>query len=430
MAMRSEGSEEGGGGGGGGGDDGGAGSGAGGDGKKEQRKKVNQEYGRAGREEFRSNVISAFPKFILASAALIGIGGSYDFFKFYRAMKNGGAGGRWRKLADGDRSGKEGHAGEPTVIYDVRGRVVATLSSEAVKLKDMAPAVWQAIVASEDHRFFKHSGVDIRGLLRAVGSLGRAGGGSTITQQLVKNLVLSQDRTLSRKAAEILLSLRVEKRLSKEELLEAYLNNVYWGHGVYGIAGAAAAYYGKTPAQLDVGEAALLASLLPAPEALSPYANPTGAKRVRANALHCMAKHGYLTQKQADEFSAAPLPASLALRPPSELERSMGLEGSDSLNGIYTGGRGVPRLGRGSAAPYRAPFFVSEVLYHLKVRHARERRRSIHHFLFSPFFVSQSTWETYFEHVSSVAWKAPGFLIVESSVPHQSSNSVRGDLLG
>ena len=97
--------------------------------------------------------------------------------------------------------------------------------------RDLAPR--QAIVASEDHRFFKHSGVDIRGLLRAIGSLGKAGGGSTITQQLVKNLVLSQDRTLSRKAAEILLSLRVEKRLTKEELLEAYLNNVYWAGSVH-----------------------------------------------------------------------------------------------------------------------------------------------------------------------------------------------------
>lgn len=344
-------------------------SGGGGDragGEKKERKRVDTEYGRVGREELRKNIISAFPKFILTSASLISVAGAYDFFKFYRSMKNSGADGRWRKLADGDRSGKEGHAGEPTVIYDVRGRVVATLSSEAVKLKDVAPAVWQAIVASEDHRFFRHSGVDIRGLLRAIGSLGKAGGGSTITQQLVKNLVLSQDRTISRKAAEILLSLKIEKHLSKEELLEAYLNNVYWGHGVYGIAGAAAAYYGKTPAQLDVGEAALLASLLPAPEALSPYANPAGAKRVRANALHCMAKHGYLNEKQAEEFAKGPLPASLALRPPSELEKSMGLEGSDSLDGVYTGGRGVPRLGRGSAAPYRAPFFVSEVLYHLK----------------------------------------------------------------
>ena len=133
---------------------------------------------------------------------------------------------------------------------------MATLSSEAVKLKDVAPAMWQAIVATEDHRSFQHKGVDLRGLLRAVGSLGRRGGGSTITQQLVKNLVLSQDRTISRKAAEILLSLQIEKRLTKDELLEAYLNNVYWGHGVYGIAAAAASYYGKTPAQLDVGEAA------------------------------------------------------------------------------------------------------------------------------------------------------------------------------
>ena len=325
------------------------------------------EYGRRGREEFRAGVIAAFPKFVLASGALLALAGANDFFKFARAMRDGGAEKRWRDLADGDKSGKDGHAGEPTVIYDVRGRVVATLSSEAVKLKDVAPAVWQAIVATEDHRFFQHKGVDLRGLLRAVGSLGRRGGGSTITQQLVKNLVLSQDRTISRKAAEILLSLQIEKRLTKDELLEAYLNNVYWGHGVYGIAAAAAAYYGKTPAQLDVGEAALLAALLPAPEALSPYANPAGARRVRSVALACMAKRGYLDDSQAKKFADAPLPASLALRPPTDVERSAGLEGSaEDVGGVYTGGRGVPRLGRGSAAPYRAPFFVSEVLYHLK----------------------------------------------------------------
>ncbi|EEH60158.1 glycosyltransferase family 51 protein, partial [Micromonas pusilla CCMP1545] len=216
-----------------------------------------------------------------------------------------------------------------TIIYDVRGRVVATLSSEAVKLKDVSPAVWQAVVASEDHRFFKHKGVDVRGLTRAIGSMGKMGGGSTITQQLVKNLVLCQDRTISRKISEILLSLKVETRLTKEELLEAYLNNVYWGHGVYGIAGAAAAYFGKSPAELDVGESALLAALLPAPEALSPYANPAGAKRVRNQNLAAMARHGYLTEPAAKTLMNTP-------------------------------------LGRGGAAPYRAPFFVSEVLFHLK----------------------------------------------------------------
>ena len=325
------------------------------------------EYGRRGREELRANLVTGFPKFVLVSAACISIAGLRDFFKFYKSMKHGGAFKRWSDLTEGDKSGKEGHTGEPTIIYDVKGRVIATLSSEAVRLKDVAPAVWQAIVASEDHRFFTHKGVDLRGLLRAIGSLGKMGGGSTITQQLVKNLVLSQDRTVSRKLAEIILSMKVEKRLTKDELLEAYLNHVYWGHGVYGIAGAAASYYGKTPKELDVGEAALLAALLPAPEALSPYANPAGARRVRNTALARMAKHGYLNERQAKRFADSPLPASLALRPPSDLERSTGLEFSSvEHTSAYTGGRGVPRLGRGSAAPYRAPFFVSEVLYHLK----------------------------------------------------------------
>lgn len=326
-----------------------------------------EEYGRVRRETRRKNVTSAFPKFIVTSAALIAIAGSYDFFKFYKAMKASGAGKRWSSLADGEKSGKEGHAGEPTIIYDVRGRVVATLSSEAVKLKDVSPAVWQAVVASEDHRFFKHKGVDVRGLTRAIGSMGKMGGGSTITQQLVKNLVLCQDRTISRKISEILLSLKVETRLTKEELLEAYLNNVYWGHGVYGIAGAAAAYFGKSPAELDVGESALLAALLPAPEALSPYANPAGAKRVRNQNLAAMARHGYLTEPAAKTLMNTPLPASLALRAPTEMEKAVGLEGADSsLLEPYLGGRGMPRLGRGGAAPYRAPFFVSEVLFHLK----------------------------------------------------------------
>lgn len=325
------------------------------------------EYGRRAKQELRANAAAAFPKFVLVSASLFAVAGGVDFFKFCRGMRDGGAERRWRDLVDGAKSGKDGHAGEPTVIYDVRGRVVATLSSEAVKLKDVAPAVWQAIVATEDHRFFTHSGVDARGLARAVGSLGKRGGGSTITQQLVKNLVLSSDRTVSRKIAEILLSLKVEQNLTKDELLEAYLNHVYWGHGVYGVAGAAASYFGKTPNELDVGEAALLAALLPAPEALSPYANPAGARRVRNTALQCMAKHGYLDDAQARRFAASPLPASLALRPPSDLERSTGLEFSSAEHAsAYTGGRGVPRLGRGSAAPYRAPFFVSEVLFHLK----------------------------------------------------------------
>ena len=282
-------------------------------------------------------------------------------------MRDGGAEKRWRDLADGDKSGKDGHAGEPTVIYDVRGRVVATLSSEAVKLKDVAPAMWQAIVATEDHRFFQHKGVDLRGLLRAVGSLGRRGGGSTITQQLVKNLVLSQDRTISRKAAEILLSLQIEKRLTKDELLEAYLNNVYWGHGVYGIAAAAASYYGKTPRTVGRGRGGAPRRAITRPGGAQPVRQPRrrpprsiGGARVHGQARIPRGRAGEKIRRRA-------APRRSRLRPPTDVERSAGLEGSASdVGGVYTGGRGVPRLGRGSAAPYRAPFFVSEVLYHLK----------------------------------------------------------------
>ena len=132
---------------------------------------------------------------------------------------------------------------------------------------------------------------------------------------------------MTRKLAEILLSLELEKRLSKEQTLEAYVNNVYWGHGAFGIAAASAAYFGKTPAQLDIGEASLLAALLPCPEALSPYANPVGALRARKQALARMARHGYLSDDEAKEWGDAPLPRTLELRKPTELQRSTGLEG-------------------------------------------------------------------------------------------------------
>ena len=98
------------------------------------------------------------------------------------------------------------------------------------------------------------------------------------------------------------------------QTLEAYVNNAYWGHGAFGISAASAAYFGKTPAQLDVGEASLLAALLPCPDELSPYANPSGALRARKTALAQMAGHGYLTDKEAREWADAPLPAKGASR--------------------------------------------------------------------------------------------------------------------
>lgn len=223
------------------------------------------EYGRRAKQELKANAARAFPQFVLVSASLVAVAGGLDFFKFCRSMRDGGAEKRWRDLVDGDKSGKDGHAGEPTVIYDVRGRVVATLSSEAVKLKDVAPAVWQAIVATEDHRFFAHAGVDARGLARAVGSLGRRGGGSTITQQLARNLYLSPRRDPSRKLREALITRRLERRLTKNRILELYLSVIELGQGVFGVDAAARHYFGVAVSGISAHQAAMLAATIPSP---------------------------------------------------------------------------------------------------------------------------------------------------------------------
>ena len=128
-------------------------------------------------------------------------------------------------------------------------------------------------MASEDKRFFRHRGVDVFGLARAILSLGRLGGGSTITQQLAKNVALSHSRTLTRKAVELVLAMSIETKMNKRAILEAYLNSVYWGHGLWGIAGASAVYFRKKPSELKLGEAALLAGPPPkGPEARRPHA--------------------------------------------------------------------------------------------------------------------------------------------------------------
>ena len=141
--------------------------------------------------------------------------------------------------------------------------------------------MWQAIVASEDKRFFDHNGIDFFGIARAVLSLGGRGGGSTITQQLAKNVALNPSRTVTRKVVELFLALGIERKMRKRSILEAYLNTVYWGHGVWGVAGASAVYFRKKPRDLNLEEASLLAGILPAPEHLSPYRNPKGCLRAR-----------------------------------------------------------------------------------------------------------------------------------------------------
>ncbi len=160
-----------------------------------------------------------------------------------------------------------------------------------VPYQDVPPAMIKAVLATEDRRFFYHFGLDPIGLLRAAGRNWRSGevvqGGSTITQQLVKNLFLEPKRTWSRKAEEFILALWLESRFTKQDILELYLNRVYFGGGNYGIAAAAHSYFAKTPQNLTLAEAALLAGLIKAPSYFSPTANMDRSRtRARGDPPH------------------------------------------------------------------------------------------------------------------------------------------------
>ena len=150
-------------------------------------------------------------------------------------------------------------------------------------LKDMPPYLPKAFLAIEDRRFYSHFGVDPIGLAaRVYANLSRRGvsqGGSTITQQLAKNLFLTQERTLARKLQEVVLALWLEHKFSKTEILELYLNRVYFGSGAYGIDAAALRYFGKSASQVTLAEAAMLAGLIRSPSRLAPNRNPEGAER-------------------------------------------------------------------------------------------------------------------------------------------------------
>jgi penicillin-binding protein 1A len=179
---------------------------------------------------------------------------------------------------------------------------------EYIPLDKMAKALPAAVVATEDRRFFDHFGVDPSGMLRAMFANLRAGrfaqGGSTLTQQLAKNLFLTQDRTLSRKIAELGLALWLEVRLSKPEILELYLNQVYFGGGAYGVEAASERYFSKPASQLTIPEAALIAGLLKAPTKYSPASNP-GAARARARVVITkMFEAGFISEAQQTQALA------------------------------------------------------------------------------------------------------------------------------
>lgn len=195
-------------------------------------------------------------------------------------------------------------------IYDRNGKLITMLHGEEnrviVKIADLPPHVWQSFVAAEDIRFFDHGGIDPRGLLRAMVKNIASGeileGGSTITQQFVKNALLTQERTFVRKIQEAFLSFEVERRYDKMEILEFYLNQIYFGEGAYGIETAAQLYYGKSAKELSVNEVAVLASIPKFPNGYNPFRDPVGAVDRKDRVLRKMREAGYISGEEEEYY--------------------------------------------------------------------------------------------------------------------------------
>jgi penicillin-binding protein 1A len=203
---------------------------------------------------------------------------------------------------------------EATRIYAADGQLIASLYQEnraSVALARIPQTLRRAVIDTEDAAFYHHHGISLRGVLRAsfrnVRERGLAEGGSTITQQLARNLFLTNEKALGRKVAEILLAIQIERRLTKDEILERYLNQVYFGQGAYGVEAAAEVYFGKSVKDLTLPESALLAGLIRAPSYYSPYDHLDRAKIRRAEVLQRMLDLGDINRKQKQQSEAAPV---------------------------------------------------------------------------------------------------------------------------
>lgn len=197
-------------------------------------------------------------------------------------------------------------------IIALKSAVEAKLNKKNyTKIQYIPLTMQQSIVAIEDNRFYRHVGFDIEGILRAMLVNMQTGtfteGGSTITQQLIKNLFLSQEKTYGRKAEEFILAIDMELRYSKDEILEMYLNSIYFGSGAYGIGDAARIYFDKSPVNLNLAESTLLAGLPTAPSLNSPYVDFDAAKKRQAIVLSVMTRHGYIGSHLAEEARLAPI---------------------------------------------------------------------------------------------------------------------------
>ena len=201
-----------------------------------------------------------------------------------------------------------------TIIYDKNGDQAGSLTGQKgtyVELDAISENLQNAVVATEDRSFYKNSGINYGRFFLAILTLGRSGGGSTITQQLAKNAYLSQDQTVERKAKEFFLALEINKKYSKKEILTMYLNNAYFGNGVWGIEDASKKYFGVSASQLSLDQSAVLAGMLKGPEIYNPLYSVENATNRRNTVLQNMVAAGYIDQKTADQSAAVDIHGQL-----------------------------------------------------------------------------------------------------------------------
>src|SRR4051794_817651 len=204
---------------------------------------------------------------------------------------------------------------ESTLIFDTHGRLITRLEAEEnrsnIRLSELPRHLLDAVVSIEDDRFWRHKGVDLKAILRAAVTNTRSGevkeGGSTITQQYVKNALSGNERTVNRKLREALLAVQLERSSTKERILELYLNTIYFGNGAYGVQAASEEYFGKPAADIDIAQAALLAGLIQSPTRTDPYDHPAAAQARRDVVLGRMRDLGYIDDSTVAKARAEPL---------------------------------------------------------------------------------------------------------------------------
>lgn len=201
-----------------------------------------------------------------------------------------------------------------TIIYDKDGNQAGSLTGQKgtyVELDAISENLQDAVIATEDRSFYKNSGINYGRFFLAILTAGRSGGGSTITQQLAKNAYLSQDQTVERKAKEFFLALEINKKYSKKEILTMYLNNAYFGNGVWGIEDASKKYFGVSASELTLDQSAVLAGMLKGPEIYNPLYSVENATNRRNTVLQNMVAAGYIDQATADQSAAVDIHGQL-----------------------------------------------------------------------------------------------------------------------